>query len=583
MNFLRSLALSYIKKDDETSVDLDIDSFDSNEGEQQLRNSFSSLKSSPIKHLRNSNSNISLASLNSVNRQKVSFNDNKKVVLIPSRQEYIEAGIDLWYTSLEQRQEQYNVSQEIKEIMYMNPFLSAVDALTFLYQPSLMFNIFTEERERLELEEHESNSKDLNNNYYDNLKNSSPNSSKEIKNPVTFEFEKFNVNLQSDCKEKLNILIADCYADSCSDLKEKISKSLALYDKWVININQAECIDTIYEALKIYNNAINNLDVIVINSNIIYDYIELNFKEFFTNYRKSFQLKKKNNKENSEHTESSSKSVITSTPSTSPDIKEENIEQNDAKEIKIFDEEEREQVEQLELLFENLKTILQKLLFSIRLTYGRNVLIGLVMSSVKEDDRVFEEIDNEIIKIFLNNVTNSPTNPFNSSMNSSSSSATSVDFIWKQPILKYLHMLPILLNSLQNQKKNIKKRNSCGNPYINFINSSSNPKFHNSHSPQPSSSSSLLRVTTIPFPQVPSSLINNNNSKSESSSLTISSLPSSTSSTVSSNSSPSSSSPSSLSSSPSSQYISKTLNSTVIRNISNSTICSTPPTNTSLF
>ena len=59
------------------------------------------------------------------------------VVLIPSREEYFNAGIVLWYDSKELKLSQYQASIELKHVMEENPVLTIEAAMTYLYQPKI--------------------------------------------------------------------------------------------------------------------------------------------------------------------------------------------------------------------------------------------------------------------------------------------------------------------------------------------------------------------------------------------------------------------------------------------------------------
>lgn len=70
------------------------------------------------------------------NHHRVQYNHKCSVVLIPSRQEYVDAGIDLWYSQMDQMNAQQEVLEEISTLLSSNPSLWTVkSAMRFLYEP----------------------------------------------------------------------------------------------------------------------------------------------------------------------------------------------------------------------------------------------------------------------------------------------------------------------------------------------------------------------------------------------------------------------------------------------------------------
>jgi len=65
----------------------------------------------------------------------VNYNLKCSVVLIPSRQEYAAAGIDLWYSQKDQMNAQHEALEEIAAVLRSNPSLNVKSAMRFLYQP----------------------------------------------------------------------------------------------------------------------------------------------------------------------------------------------------------------------------------------------------------------------------------------------------------------------------------------------------------------------------------------------------------------------------------------------------------------
>lgn len=70
------------------------------------------------------------------NSRHVRYKETCDVILIPSKEEYIESGIQLWYTSRDFRAAKYEASKEIKGLLDIIPQLSFSSAMTLLYQPS---------------------------------------------------------------------------------------------------------------------------------------------------------------------------------------------------------------------------------------------------------------------------------------------------------------------------------------------------------------------------------------------------------------------------------------------------------------
>lgn len=67
--------------------------------------------------------------------RRVRYNHKCSVVLIPSRQEYADAGIDLWYSHKDQINAQHEVLEEISPVLSSNPSWTVKSAMRFLYEP----------------------------------------------------------------------------------------------------------------------------------------------------------------------------------------------------------------------------------------------------------------------------------------------------------------------------------------------------------------------------------------------------------------------------------------------------------------
>ena len=70
-------------------------------------------------------------------RRSVSFHSTCAVILIPSRKEYVDAGIDLWFNRKDQTAAQTQVANELKQLISYNPALTVETAMKFLYQPQI--------------------------------------------------------------------------------------------------------------------------------------------------------------------------------------------------------------------------------------------------------------------------------------------------------------------------------------------------------------------------------------------------------------------------------------------------------------
>jgi hypothetical protein len=68
-------------------------------------------------------------------RKRVRYNDTCDVILIPSKEEYIECGIYLWYNSKDYSMAKCEASKEIRYLLERAPNLSLSSALRILYQP----------------------------------------------------------------------------------------------------------------------------------------------------------------------------------------------------------------------------------------------------------------------------------------------------------------------------------------------------------------------------------------------------------------------------------------------------------------
>lgn len=79
----------------------------------------------------------SSSSSSSNSSKKVKYAKTCAVILIPSREEYFDAGINLWYDRKDLKLSQYQASIELKHLMEENPVLTMEAAMTYLYQPKI--------------------------------------------------------------------------------------------------------------------------------------------------------------------------------------------------------------------------------------------------------------------------------------------------------------------------------------------------------------------------------------------------------------------------------------------------------------
>eukprot|EP01038_Epipyxis_sp_PR26KG_P013242 gene13242-17748_t len=162
-----------------------------------------------------------IAAMNSnENKKSVKFANTCGVILIPSRQEYFDAQIDLWFNRIDQNYSKNQVSSELQKVMEFNPAMTIDMAMHFLYQPHLDFH-----------------------------------------NAI------FNRNLP-EIKEKLQILIIDSFKESCIETSQQINDVMNGYQKWEILFSYASSINNAYENLtQAKNGLLKNINVILINEN----------------------------------------------------------------------------------------------------------------------------------------------------------------------------------------------------------------------------------------------------------------------------------------------------------------------------
>lgn len=153
-------------------------------------------------------------------------NDANTIILIPSRFDYAEAGIDLWYKDNDKFRAQCQVADETKALMWLNPILTFEQAMSFLYQPEADYVC------SLRLDE-------------------------------------------IDEMASLRILCVDSDVKSNEKNSSDISMSLQKYNRWIITY---EYMDSAKSALKYTadgDELINKFDLILVNTNIGTNYLSL--------------------------------------------------------------------------------------------------------------------------------------------------------------------------------------------------------------------------------------------------------------------------------------------------------------------
>mmetsp|Transcript_15040 Transcript_15040/g.25018 ORF Transcript_15040/g.25018 Transcript_15040/m.25018 type:complete len:259 (+) Transcript_15040:201-977(+) len=72
--------------------------------------------------------------------KKVKYAKTCSIVLIPSKEEYVEAGIDLWYDQHDQAFAQSQLVADIQELMASYPILTMELAIAYLCQPQIEYS-----------------------------------------------------------------------------------------------------------------------------------------------------------------------------------------------------------------------------------------------------------------------------------------------------------------------------------------------------------------------------------------------------------------------------------------------------------
>lgn len=85
--------------------------------------------------------------------RRVHYADSCKVILVPSKEEYIHAGIELWCGQKERHNAINEVGSEIRKITEVAPSLPVLSAMALLYQPEISHAYMLRELENMDIQE----------------------------------------------------------------------------------------------------------------------------------------------------------------------------------------------------------------------------------------------------------------------------------------------------------------------------------------------------------------------------------------------------------------------------------------------
>lgn len=159
-----------------------------------------------------------------------------ELFFIMTHREYFEAGIDLWYSKVDQAVAQCQVAHEVKKLMDFNPSLKMEQAMSFLYQP---------------------------------------------RTDYVNSFVPLN---QSVPRENLSVMIIDKEMISFQESSHCLSESLQQYNRWIISCTHAVSAEA---SLKIISNKslnLNKVDVIIMDSNL-HDSHDINYLSLLRMFR----------------------------------------------------------------------------------------------------------------------------------------------------------------------------------------------------------------------------------------------------------------------------------------------------------
>jgi hypothetical protein len=157
--------------------------------------------------------------------KSVRYAKSSTIILIPSREEYEEAGIDLWYSNNDQIASKCQVSDEVRSLMSYNPVLTFEQAMSYLYQPRDKFV------DSIRLDE-------------------------------------------IDERKALRILCVDSNETDLSSSQD-ISQSLQKYNRWIITYEYTRSHNSALKYIADGKDSMNKFDLVLINTNIGGDYISL--------------------------------------------------------------------------------------------------------------------------------------------------------------------------------------------------------------------------------------------------------------------------------------------------------------------
>lgn len=155
-------------------------------------------------------------------KRSINFATTCSVVLIPSRKEYLNAGIDLWFNRYDQALAQKQVADEVKGVLYDHPSLSIMTAMTYLYQPR-------------------------------NPDECCAARPKEI----------------CDAKERLNVLILHPDPDAYQQAARTLKKELFAYSRWVLSTKHVPSQEAAIRLISTSTSMASRFDVILIHETLV--------------------------------------------------------------------------------------------------------------------------------------------------------------------------------------------------------------------------------------------------------------------------------------------------------------------------
>lgn len=195
----------------------------------------------------------------------INFSNRCSVVLIPSRKEYVDAGIDLWISKSEQSVAQNEVVDEVRGLLDHNPALTIRMAISFLYQPRVTDDIDEETDGGPGMALNSESSSMRLSSSEPSYRSSESESGKIPSSPNTSSSSSIQY---SDSKERLNILIIDSSVESFENTKYALKQILIPYQRWVISCkhcrSDVEALELLYKS----TNLVNTIDVVIVDQSI---------------------------------------------------------------------------------------------------------------------------------------------------------------------------------------------------------------------------------------------------------------------------------------------------------------------------